>query len=555
MSGLLELAVEGLALIERLRVPLEPGFTVITGETGAGKSLLIDALGLVLGGRADPAAVRSGAKLARVEALFERPGRDEPLICVREVAAAGRSLARIDDETVTAARLAATAGPLIAIHGQHQQQRLLEAAAQRDLLDAYGGHEPLRERVAVAVAAWRDNRAALDAVADAADLERRIALAEHAADEIEAARVQPGEVADLRAALARLASREAIDRLVAGLRARLSDERLGARDVLAVAAREAAELARLDARRAALAERVESLAAEVDDVAVELGRLDDGEAEGPSAADLETRLGLLYGLLRKYGDDEAHVVAYGQACRAEAQELRQADAQRAERLADDERLEAVAREAAAQLSAARQEAGQRLAVAAGAALADLGLAGARLSVDLQPAELTPTGAEHVTFLLAANPGEPERPLAAIASGGELSRISLAIETVLAGADTTPTLVFDEVDAGIGARSADPVGRALRRLARDHQVIVVTHLAQIAAHAEHHLLIEKRVEEGRTLTAVRALDGEHRVHELALMLGGAGRGQPRSVAPAGAPSAAALATARELVAGAEPATTA
>ncbi|TAM77971.1 MAG: DNA repair protein RecN [Chloroflexota bacterium] len=540
VTRLLELAVEELALIERLRIRLGPGFTVITGETGAGKSLLIDALGLVLGVRADPGLVRAGAVAARVEALFEVPDRDEPLICVREVAAAGRSLARLDDETVTAARLAATTGPLVAIHGQHQQQRLLDGAAQRDLLDAYGGHAGLRAAVAAAFGAWQDNRAALAAlIDDPAELERRIALAEHAADEIAAAGVRPDEVRELRAALARGAQAGSIDRLVASVGSRLSEERSGARDSLAMAAREAQELARLDPRFAPLSERIEGLAAEVEDVAADLRRAGEADAAGPVEAALEERLSLLYGLLRKYGPDEAAVVAHGDAARAEARRLRETEALRAARLADDARLVRAADAAAAQLGEARQVAGARLGRAASTALAALGLRQAHLSVALVATELGPNGADSVAFELAANPGEPARPLADIASGGELSRVSLAIESVLAGADATPTLVFDEIDAGIGARSADPVGQALGRLAAEHQVVVVTHLAQIAAHADHHLLIEKQVEAGRTVTRLRALEGEERVRELAVMLGG-------SASRTAGPSAAAIATARELL---------
>lgn len=560
MSGLLELAVEELALIERLRIRLEPGFTVITGETGAGKSLLIDALGLALGLRADPGLVRAGEPSARVEALFDLPEREEPLIVVREVLAAGRSLARLDDETVTAARLAATVGPLVEIHGQHQQQRLLAEATQRDLLDAFGVHADLRATVETAVEAWAENRRTLDAlIDDPAELERRIALAEHTADEIEAAAVRPGEVAELRAALARAANAETIARLAASIRGRLTDEGLGARDLLARATQEARELARLDPRAGELAGRLAGLEAEVEDAAEELRRSLEGAEAGEAArTELEERLGALYSLMRKYGDDEAAVLAQGAIARAEAERLRGTAAERQARLADDVRLEAAARAAAAELTAARERAAERLGRDVGEALAELGLRRAGLAVEVKPAELSRTGADAVRYQLAVNPGEPPRPLAEIASGGELSRISLAIKSVLAGADATPTLVFDEIDAGIGARSADPVGRMLHRLAGDHQVIVVTHLAQIAAHADHHLLIEKGVERDRTVTRLRTLEGDGRVIELATMLGGAQQAGPEVAAgstgrPGAAggrkvgPSAAALTTARELLA--------
>jgi DNA repair protein RecN (Recombination protein N) len=560
VSGLLELAVEELALIERLRIRLEPGFTVITGETGAGKSLLIDALGLALGLRADPRLVRSGAASTRVEALFDLPDREEPLIVVREVVAAGRSLARLDDETVTAAHLAATVGPLVEIHGQHQQHRLLAEATQRDLLDAFGAHADLRAAVAAAVESWAENRRSLDAlIDDPAELERRIALAEHTADEVEAAAVRPGEVTELRAALARAANAETIARLAASIRGRLTDEGQGARDLLARATQEARELARLDPRAGELAGRLAGLKAEVEDAAEELRRsLEGAEAAEAATSQLEERLGTLYSLMRKYGDDEAAVLAQGAIARAEAERLRGTAAERQARLAEDVRLEAAARSAAADLTAARERAAERLGREVGEALTELGLRRAALAVEVRPAALSRTGADGVRYQLAANPGEPPRPLAEIASGGELSRISLAIKSVLAGADATPTLVFDEIDAGIGARSADPVGRMLHRLAGDHQVIVVTHLAQIAAHADHHLLIEKGVERDRTVTRLRTVEGDERVTELAIMLGGAEQVGPALAArPKGGsgatrgrkvgPSAAAMTTARELLA--------
>ncbi len=531
---LLELEVRDLALIERVRLEPDAGFTVITGETGAGKSLLIDALALVLGARADVGLVRAGATVARVQALFER--NPEPLICVRELTAAGRSTARVDDAAVTAARLAEIAGPLVEIHGQHDQQRLLDPAQQRELLDAYGGHAALRERVARAVAAWRANRAALDALeGDPRVVARMLDLHEHEAAEIEAAGLRPGEADEIRVRLAAAASADQVARLVGGMRERLTAEGSGAHDVLARAARDGAELARLDPRFDALATRLEGLLAETDDVASELRRLAAGLDHDPAAiAALEARLGQIYALERKYGPDEAAVLAHGERARAEAERLRGLEAERAARAADDARLEAAARDVATELTAARGAAATRLAAEVSRALAELGFRQARFEVALHRGELSATGAETVQFLIAPNPGEPSLPLARIASGGELSRISLALKGVLAAADATPTLVFDEIDAGIGGRSADRVGRALRRLARDHQVLCVTHLAQIAAHADAHIRIEKQERDGRTVTELRRLEGEERLAELALMLGGEGGGP------------AAFAAARELL---------
>jgi DNA repair protein RecN (Recombination protein N) len=518
VSHLAELAVRNLALIEQARVSFSPGFTVITGETGAGKSLLIDALSLVMGWRADSGLVRHGAAGARVEALFEHGGA-EPLICVRELTAAGRSLARINDETATAGRLAATVGELVEVHGQHDQQRLLNGASQCDLLDAFGGHAKLRQRVRAAVVAWRENEAVLRELAvEPAELARRIELAEHAADEIEAAGVTVGEVEALQARVRAAANSERVRSLLAEAYRLLAADG-GARDQAALAARATSQLAELDTSLASLAERAAGLEAELADLALELGRT-GAVAQATPVAELEERLSLLYGLLRKYGVDEAAVLAHGQAARVEADRLRGTQQQRARREASARELEAAARSAAADLHAARAAAADRLAAAATDALRELDFPAAAFSVALSATALDESGADEVAFMLAPNLGEPARSLARIASGGELSRVALALKSVLARADATPTLVFDEIDAGIGGRSADPVGRMLRSLARHHQVICITHLAQIAAYADAHLRIEKGEREGRTVTVVRRLEGDQRRTELAEMLAGA-----------------------------------
>jgi DNA repair protein RecN (Recombination protein N) len=547
---LLELSVTDLALIDRLRLELGDGLNVITGETGAGKSLLIDALGLALGARADTSLVRHGADAARVEALFDRI--PEPLIAVREVAGSGRSTARLDDETVTAARLAEEVGPLVEIHGQHEQQRLLDERWQRDLLDAFGGHAALREEMAGTVDRWRANRSALAELAiEPRELARRLELLEHEAAEIEAARLQPGEADELRTRLEAAQHGEAIARGAAALRDALVGEGSGARDVTAVAVREVRNLARVDARFESLEERLAGLEAELEDVAVEVRRLADTvDHDATTIAALEERLGLIFALERRYGDDEAAVIAHGERARAEVERLAGLDAERARREADDaELLEAVAR-TAARLSKARKSAAAELASAVGDVLGELGFppgvfevalgrrpAGrdeAAVELDGDAVAFDAAGADEVVYRLAPNPGEPARPLAKIASGGELSRVALAVKQVLAEADDTPTLVFDEVDTGIGGRSADPVGRSLWALARRHQVLCVTHLPQIAAHADVQFRITKRERDGRTVTEVERLDREGRIVELAQMLGGS------------AGAATALASARELL---------
>ena len=531
---LLELTVTDLALIERLRLELAPGLNVFTGETGAGKSLLIDALGLATGARADTTLIRHGADAARVTALFDR--LPEPLIAAREVAATGRSTARLDDEPVTATRLADVAGSLVEVHGQHDQQRLLDERWQRDLLDAFGGHEALRESMAGAVDRWRANRAALaELELDPRELARRLEIAEHEAAEIAAARLRPGEAGEIRAQLDAAQHGEAIARGTATLQEALAGDERGARDRLAVAAHEARSLARLDPRFEALADRIAGLEAEVEDAASVARELAESVEHDPAELlHLEERLSAIYALERRYGDDEAAVIAHGERAAAEADRLRGLEAERDVRRAEDARLLEAVAGAAATLSEARAVTASGLTDEVGGVLVALGFPEGVFSVALgrRPADedepaveldgdalaFDASGVDEVVFMLAPNPGEPPRPLARIASGGEMSRVALAIKQVLAGADDTPTLVFDEVDTGIGGRSADPIGRSLWALARRHQVLCVTHLPQIAAHADAHFRIEKRERDGRTVTEVTPLGESGRVEELAQMLG-------------------------------------
>ena len=551
MTGrLLELTVTDLALLERLRLPFEPGLNVLTGETGAGKSLLIDALGLALGARADTTLVRHGADTARVEALFERD--PEPLIAVREVTAGGRSTARLDDAAVTAARLAEEVGPLVEIHGQHDQGRLLDERWQRDLLDGWGGHEALRTTMAAAVERWRENRALLDAAAlDPREVARRLDLLDHEAGEIAAANLRPGEADEITARLTAAQHGEAIARGSAALHGALTADGAGARDVTATAVHEARSLGRLDPRFETLADRLAGLEAELADVADEARTLAEGIDHDPRALDeLDARLGIIHALLRRYGDDEAAVIAHGESAAAEAARLRGLDEERARRQAEDAVLLAHVAVAGAALSTARAAAALTLGAGVEAALVELGFptgvfdvaVGRRPAEDDEPAveidgdavAFDASGLDEVVYRLAPNAGEPARPLAKIASGGELSRVALAVKRVLAEADATPTLVFDEVDTGVGGRSADPIGRSLWGLARRHQVLCVTHLPQIAAHADAHYRITKRERDGRTVTVVERLDHEGRIVELAAMLGGV------------AGDASTLATARELL---------
>jgi DNA repair protein RecN (Recombination protein N) len=577
---LVELAVADLALIDRLRLRLEPGLNVLTGETGAGKSLVIDALGLALGARADTSLVRHGADSARVEAVFDR--LPEPLIAVREISAGGRSTARLDDQTVTSGRLAEAVGPLVEIHGQHEQSRLLDTGHQLDLLDAFGDLGALRHEVASAVEAWRENRNALGELAlDPREVERRMELLRHEVEEIGGARLKDGEIDELKGRLEASRHGEAIGRGAEAIRAALDADRSGARDVLAGAVQEARALARLDSRFEAIATRLAGLDAELEDVAADVRRLADAvDHDAAAILAIEERLSLIYGLLRRFGDDEAAVLAHAERSAAELQRLEGLDEERRMRQAEDARFLEMVAAAASQLSSQRRGAADRLAVAVDDVLTGLGFRAGAFGVDVgrriaaedeaaieldgDAVAFDATGADEVVFRFAPNPGEPARSFAKIASGGELSRVALAVKQVLAAADQTPTLVFDEVDAGIGGRTADPVGRSLWALARDHQVLVVTHLPQIAAHADAHFRISKHERDGRTVTEVEALDREGRIVELAAMLGGpasSGDGPLTTASgltavgpgatPADAPGpSAAMAQARELLDAAE-----
>jgi DNA repair protein RecN (Recombination protein N) len=532
---LLELTVSNLALIDRLRLGFEPGLNVITGETGAGKSLVIDAVGLVTGARADTSLIRHGSESARVEALFDRV--PEPLIVVREVASGGRSTARLDDLATTASRLVDEVGPLVEVHGQHDQQRLLDERWQRDLLDAFGGHATLRAAMADAVERWRANRSALAELAiEPRELARRVDMLEYETAEIAGARLRPGEADEIRSRLAAAQHGEAIARGAAAAHESLIGDERGSRDTVALAIRELRAIARVDQRFEALAERLGGLEAELADVAAEIGLLADTVDHDPAAiAALEGRLGEIYALQRRYGDDEAAVIAHGERAAAELDRLRDLDSERARREREDAKLLAEVARCAGALSEARRSAAADLVAAVGGVLQELGFPanvfeiglGRNVAADDEPAveldgdalAFDASGVDQVVYRLAPNPGEPPRSLARIASGGELSRVALAIKQVLAEADETPVLIFDEVDTGIGGRSADPVGRSLWALSRRHQVLCVTHLPQIAAHADAHFRIAKRERDGRTVTEVERLDREGRIVELAQMLGG------------------------------------
>jgi len=530
-SRIIELGVSGLAIIDAVRVELGPGLTVLTGETGAGKSLIVDALALARGGRADTDAIRTGEDRLRVDLLLS--GAGEELIIVREVHREGRSVARINDELVTIARLSAEVAPRIEIHGQHDQQRLGDRGRQRDLLDRWSETLALREEVAGLV----EQRARLleEFVALGGDDARREALlviARAERDDLRAAAIEPGEEARLHEELRRVSSSDRMETLRAELLTILDgdDDALRARSRLLD--RSARELLKLDETSAALVERIGALAIEIDDLARDLAGRGDGEVPARPAGEIEERLGLILSLERRFRTDEAGLADALERAEGEAARLEGAAARQAEITKERAALAEGISRSAAELRAQRTSGAARLESAVNRALEALALPptfeiaivprvgregdphvdGALCLVDR-------SGGDDVEYLFAPNAGEPAAPIAKIASGGELSRVSLALEEALSDASEGRTLIFDEIDAGLGGRAGETLGRSLKRIAAQHQVLCVTHLAQVAAQADVHLQVRKREEGGRTITEVRRLSEAERMIELASMLAG------------------------------------
>ena len=534
-SQVRELGVAGLAIIDSIRLELGSGLTVLTGETGAGKSLLVDALALARGARADSGAVRSGAERLRVDLLIS--GADGEQIVVREVHAEGRSVARIDDELVTIARLASEIGARIEIHGQHDQQRLGDPSRQRDLLDRWSKSVDLRASVATLI----DERSAIVAEIESlgGDDARREALLEVARaerDDLRDAAIEPGEGERLRDELKRAANVGRVEELNGEIAALLDGDNDALRARSTSLDRAAREAAKLDPSLAALAERIAALAIEVDDLARDVARGGGSEAPSRPIAEIEERLGLILSLERRFRCDEAGLAVALERAELEVARLEGATARRAELAALLAALQAKIGAAAAELRAARRAGAKTLTVAVNRALEALDLP-PTFAIDLVPrsggdgdplVEKAPcavdrSGGDDVAYMFAPNAGEPAGPIAKIASGGELSRVSLALEEALSDASESRTLVFDEIDAGLGGRAGESLGKSLRRIAQQHQVLCVTHLPQVAAQADAHLHVSKRESGGRTITEVRALSDAERVDELAAMLAGEGAG--------------------------------
>ena len=519
-SVLRTIELRDFAIADDVVVELGPGLNVLTGETGAGKSLVVDALALLAGGRADAGMVRAGRPYALVQATWRDGDGDRAF--ARRVAHEERNVARIDGEVVAVAELRLALAPRVGIFGQHAFRTLLEGGEQRALLDR-GLASDARAALERYRAAWAEReeaRAALSASQSAArDRERRLDLLRYQIDEIDAARLVPGEDGALDARLRAARHVEKVrEGLAAALDALAADD-VGVADRLAEGVRALSGAARFDAGLEGLASDLGAAQVAVQAVAGELDAALEGLDADPSELErLEARRHVLDGLCRKYGADVAAVLAFEAERVAEHAALERAEADDATLVARIAALDEALADDARSVHAGRRAAARRLEPLATDVLRTLALPHAHFEVELAPRDaLGPYGGERVRFRFGANRGEPTAPLADVASGGELSRVMLALHA--AAGSSVPTLVFDEVDAGLGGRTGRAVGRVLAGLADGRQVVVVTHLAQVAAFADRHVRVDKVERDGRTVTRVEVLAGAERLRELARMLAG------------------------------------
>ncbi|WPP29027.1 DNA repair protein RecN [Streptomyces sp. CL7] len=556
VSVLEEMRIRSLGVIDDAVVELSPGFTAVTGETGAGKTMVVTSLGLLLGGRADAALVRIGARNAVVEGRIAVPDGspavvraeeagaelDEGTLLVsRTVSAEGRSRAHLGGRGVPVGLLAELADDLVAVHGQSDQQGLLKLSRQRQALDRYAGYA-----VAKPLGTYAEAYKRLRAVT--AELEEITTRARERAQEAdmlrfgleEIAAVEPraGEDAELAEEAERLGHAEALASAAAVAHAALAGnpedpEGVDAGTLVAGAQRALEAVRAHDPTLAALTDRIGEIGILLRDVAGELaGYADDLDADPLRLAAVEERRAALNALTRKYGENVAEVLAWAERSAARLTALEGDDERIGELTAERDALRAELGALAQELSEARAEAAERFAAAVTEELASLAMPHARVSFDIRQTEdpdgvevngrtvaYGPSGVDEVELLLAPHPGAPPRPIAKGASGGELSRVMLAVEVVFAGTDPVPTYLFDEVDAGVGGKAAVEIGRRLARLAKKAQVVVVTHLPQVAAFADRQLLVEKTSDGSVTRSGVTVLEGEDRVRELSRMLAG------------------------------------
>ncbi len=512
---LIELAVSNLGVIDELSLIVGPGMTVLSGETGAGKTLIIEAIDLLVGGRADPVLVRAGANEARVEGRFLVPAsapeaESEEVVLARVVPSEGRSRAYVNGRLATVATLAEYGRSLVDLHGQHAHQSLLSAAIQRNALDRFGAID-LSRRAEIVDQMSAITTAMESLGGDARTRAREIDLLTYQVGEIRSAKLaDPDEDAALNAEQNLLANAEGFQATAVAAAESLSgDDGALDRIRLTIAAIHHAEPFR------DLGQRLRSVTAELDDIGAEFRAHAEVIARDPGRLEaIRERRQLLRDLCRKYGDTLSEVMAFGAESQARLDELSTHD----DRLRALEDELAAARDALgveeARLFAARSKVAPKLAKAVTRHLPSLAMAAATLTVTIDGA-----AGDTVEYLLAANTGEPAQPLNKVASGGELARVMLALRLVLS--EAPDTLVFDEVDAGIGGEAAGAVGRNLAKIANDHQVFVVTHLAQVAAYADQHIVVRKHEKAGRTISSITTVEGEERVAELARMLSGNG----------------------------------
>ena len=540
-----EVRIQNLGVIEEAVLELSPGFNVVTGETGAGKTMVVTSLGLLFGGRADPQRVRPGADRASVEGriVVERGGRvaarveeaggeldEDALIVTRSISSEGRSRAHLGGRQVPVAMLINVAEDLVAVHGQSDQQRLLQPGRQRAALDRFAGDKvakPLRRYVA-AYRRHRDVGQRLEELTtQARERAQEADLLRFGLEEIEKVDPKPGEDELLAAEEQRLAHADALRTAATTAHEALQGDptaTMGAADAIGLLgdARQALEAVRAhDEALAGQADRLEEAVYLVSDVAAELaGYAESIESDPALLASVQERRAALAGLTRKYGEDVAAVLRWAERSAARLAELDSDDSRIEELRAEHDDLTRQLTDLSAELSAKRAEAAEKLSEAVTKELAALAMPHARVAVAVtRQEEFGPHGVDEVELRLASHPGAPPLPLNKGASGGELSRVMLAIEVVFAGADPVPTFVFDEVDAGVGGKAAVEVGRRLARLAKSAQVIVVTHLPQVAAFADQHLVVEKANDGRVTRSGVTALDAGGRVRELSRMLAG------------------------------------
>jgi DNA repair protein RecN (Recombination protein N) len=534
---LTELRIRNFAIIESLTLPLARGFNVLSGETGAGKSIIVGALGLLLGERASTDLIRTGADRATVEGVFDVADRPEIAVLLdergidaeesfvvlkREIAGAGRARAWVNGTTVSAAILAEVGRLLVNLHGQHEAQTLLDPDAQRRILDAFAGATESASAVRDAYDALAHLRREItDLQRRRADAEKRADYLRHVVQEIETAKLTDGEDVRLEDEARRLENAEELRELSTGIVECIEGEEESALQRLASVERLLSTIQRVDPTLARLQELYDTAYYNLEALAREMTEYEASvELDPVRLEEVRRRRDVLYRLTKKYGPTLGDVLEAGRAARGEL-DLVDSAALDLRTLEERERTAAqTLHERAAALTSLRTQAAERLGRAVDAVLPELGMPDGRFYAALVPLrDVGPDGAETIEFRVSLNVGHEERPLARVASGGELSRVMLALKTILARLDRVPTLIFDEVDAGIGGRVGLQVGETMRRVASYHQVFAITHLPQIAARAHHHILVSKGARGGVTTADVAVLDGDLRVTELARMLGG------------------------------------